>query len=83
MRSSIEKNQMWLADISQLATIIQDISLSYPECRDPDDTIYLSAADIAKAEVLVSGDKDLLVLDSYKAVKIITPSEFISVIKQL
>ena len=46
-------------------------------CRDPDDDMFLECAAIAKADVIVAGDKDLLVLRSYCGTPIITPSEYV------
>jgi uncharacterized protein len=45
-------------------------------CRDPHDDKFLSCAHAASAEMLVSGDRDLLALREYKGVKIISSSEF-------
>ena len=42
-------------------------------CRDPDDDSVLACAVATGADYLVSGDKDLLVLDTCKGVKIIAP----------
>lgn len=45
-------------------------------CRDPDDNKFLSCAVDAKALYIVSGDKDLLSLEQYENVEIITAHEF-------
>jgi len=45
-------------------------------CRDPDDDKFLSCAVDGKAYYIVSGDKDLLSLESYGNIEIITASEF-------
>jgi len=46
-------------------------------CRDPKDNMFLECAALAKADVLVAGDKDLLVLGSHAGTRIITPLEYI------
>ena len=46
-------------------------------CRDPKDDIFLECAALAKADLLIAGDKDLLVLGSYKRTEIITPAEYV------
>lgn len=46
-------------------------------CRDPDDDKFLSLALSGKAEVIVSGDQDLLVLDPFRGVRIVKPAEFL------
>ena len=45
-------------------------------CRDPDDNKFLECAVDAKAIYIVSGDKDLLTLEKYANVEIITAREF-------
>ena len=44
--------------------------------RDPDDDKFLGCAKDAKALYIVSGDKDLLVLERYESIEIITAREF-------
>lgn len=46
-------------------------------CRDPKDNMYLEAAFDSKADYLITGDKDLLTLKTYKKTKIVTPKEFL------
>ena len=36
------------------------------ECRDPGDDMFLECAALAKADLLIAGDKDLLTLGAYK-----------------
>jgi len=45
-------------------------------CRDPDDDNILACALAAKAEYLVTGDADLLVMKRYQGIRIITPRDF-------
>jgi predicted nucleic acid-binding protein len=39
--------------------------------------MFLECATLAKADLLVAGDKDLLILGTYKETRIITPSEYL------
>ena len=39
--------------------------------------MFLECAALAKADLLVAGDKDLLTLRSYKGARIVTPSEYL------
>jgi putative PIN family toxin of toxin-antitoxin system len=55
-------------------SLLQNVQL----CRDPKDNMFLELAARARADYLVTGDKDLLVLGSYSATRIITPLEYIS-----
>jgi putative PIN family toxin of toxin-antitoxin system len=45
--------------------------------RDDDDNRVLEAAVEGKCGYIVTGDEDLLVLKKYKAIKIMTPAEFL------
>ncbi len=44
-------------------------------CRDADDDAILATAVAARADLLVTGDKDLLVLGSYNGIPIVTPDQ--------
>ena len=46
-------------------------------CRDPKDDMLLELAVTGDAEFLVTGDKDLLVLNPFRGVEVITPREFL------
>ena len=48
------------------------------QCRDPNDDMFLECAARASADLLIAGDKDLLVLVSYKGTRIVTPAEYVS-----
>ncbi len=47
-----------------------------PDCRDPFDLPFLALAAAAKADALVTGDKDLLALSGTFKVPILTPAAF-------
>jgi len=47
-----------------------------PDCRDPDDRVFLALAKVAEADALVTGDADLLVLREAFALPILTADEF-------
>lgn len=50
--------------------------LKVPPCRDPFDRPFLALAMAGKADALITGDKDLLVLSGSFAVPILTPAAF-------
>nr|WP_315183584.1 putative toxin-antitoxin system toxin component, PIN family [uncultured Albidiferax sp.] len=64
-----------LADYVRVVTVVQPQPLSQPVCRDPDDDEVLALALSAQADVIVSGDNDLLVLQSFEGIAIITAAE--------
>ena len=45
-------------------------------CRDKKDNFLLDLADASNADYLITGDKDLLALNPFKATNIITPYQF-------
>ena len=45
-------------------------------CRDPDDDQILADALMNKVDVILSGDKDLLVVERYEGIKIIGPKDY-------
>jgi putative PIN family toxin of toxin-antitoxin system len=49
-------------------------------CRDPRDDMFLEAAVAGRADVIVSGDEDLLVLDPFEGIKIVGPAAFLSML---
>lgn len=56
--------------------IVKPLDLVPKVCRDPDDDHIVAAAVAANADVLVSGDADLLAIGSHEGVTILRPSEF-------
>jgi putative PIN family toxin of toxin-antitoxin system len=47
-------------------------------CRDPKDNMFLECSARAKADILIAGDKDLLVLGRYARTRIVTPLEYVN-----
>ena len=46
-------------------------------CRDPKDDMVLDLAVEGKANFIITGDRDLLVLGQYESVKIMSPVQFL------
>lgn len=46
-------------------------------CRDPKDNKFLEAAVSINADCIVSGDQDLLILNPFNSIQIITPAAFL------
>jgi putative PIN family toxin of toxin-antitoxin system len=59
---------------------LQNVDMAFlePPCRDPRDTQFLALALIAEADVLVTSDDDLLVLNPWRGVPILRPAEFLA-----
>lgn len=58
-----------------------EISGNLHVCRDPNDDMVLECALVCNAQYIISGDKDLLVLGSFRGVRIVSPAEFLHEIK--
>ena len=52
-------------------------SVTVPELRDPKDAIILGTAIASNADVIVTGDQDLLVLTEFSGIPILTPQDFL------
>jgi uncharacterized protein len=58
--------------------IVEPTPLSSPVSRGPDDDVVLATAVAAGATVVVTGDRDLLVIDRYNGIDIVSPRDFLS-----
>ena len=77
-RISAEDAQLFLADVAAQALMCADPPDPLSVCRDPDDDYLVALAAVSRAEVLVSGDDDVLAVDPDQvAVEVLTPREMI------
>jgi putative PIN family toxin of toxin-antitoxin system len=59
------------------STVVDVVPLAKPVCRDPDDDFVLATALAGNAEIILTGDKDLLVLREFQHIKILSPRQFV------
>lgn len=59
----------------QLAEAIEPPPLPQPVCRDPDDDQVLALAIAAQADLIISGDNDLLVLQQFNGNPIVNAAQ--------
>jgi len=45
-------------------------------CRDPDDNQIFADALINKVDIILSGDKDLLLIEKYEQIRIVSPKDY-------
>jgi putative PIN family toxin of toxin-antitoxin system len=62
--------------IRSSAEVVAPARLSVPICRDPDDDWVLATARTGNCSCIVTGDKDLLVLDPFMGIRILAPGSF-------
>lgn len=75
----VAERETLLADYLPFAQVVAvpDEMRKLPILRDPEDLMLLALAVTGKADVLVSGDADLLaVRDEWRRIPILTPAEF-------
>ena len=57
-------------------TIVQTAELPSPISRDPDDDNIIATAIAGLCDCIITGDKDLLVLNQVSGIRIILPNQF-------
>lgn len=62
----------------QLLETCPETSVDVPELRDPDDAMILATASAANAEAIVTGDQDLLTINEFEGIPIMTPTDFLN-----
>ena len=67
-----------IQELKELLTYHSELAnpkIKIQECRDPKDNIFLECAVEKSVDYIVTGDMDLLVLDPFLGIPIITPDE--------
>ena len=74
-KKNIERLSITVEDLfegyANLVELVEPVDLKDSVCRDPDDDNVLAAAIGGKADLIVSGDDDLLVLRKYQGITIL------------
>jgi uncharacterized protein len=63
-----------LAPLVEIVEIVQSVQAS----RDPKDDKFLEVAVNGRADVLVTGDRDLLALHPFRGLAILTPADYLT-----
>jgi putative PIN family toxin of toxin-antitoxin system len=74
--ASREKRQEFLNELANAAEFIPIVQV-VRECRDSDDDKFLELALNGRADVIITGDADLLALHPWRGVKILTPGKYL------
>ncbi|MBW4676726.1 MAG: putative toxin-antitoxin system toxin component, PIN family [Desmonostoc geniculatum HA4340-LM1] len=74
---TLEERNDFLVDLSETVQFM-DVTEQVNECRDPKDKKYLELALSGKAECIMTGDDDLLVLNPWRGIEILTVQEFLA-----
>lgn len=74
---SIADRQQFLRLMGRIAEIVP-ITYRVRACRDPRDDMFLELAINGSADVIVTSDKDLLALDPFRGIPILTPVRYLA-----
>ncbi|MFN9176264.1 MAG: putative toxin-antitoxin system toxin component, PIN family [Synechocystis sp.] len=76
---SLEDRKQFLERV-KLDSYFLTVEVKTMICSDPDDNKFLDLASMGKAIYLLTGDQDLLTLDTYENTRIIQPALFLEMI---
>jgi len=65
-----------LEALADQSVVVEPI-ISIETCRDPDDDKFLELAVEEEADLIISGDSDLLVLHPFEGIPILPPADFL------
>jgi putative PIN family toxin of toxin-antitoxin system len=76
---SVEEALRFITDLAAQTSLLADPTGPHPHvCRDPDDDYLIALATAHSAAAIVTGDLDLLAIDSkHLAIEIITPRQLV------
>jgi putative PIN family toxin of toxin-antitoxin system len=69
-----------LSQLNEEAEIVRPARLRECVCRDKDDDVVLVTALAGKADVIVTGDDDLLMLNEFRGIRILSPRRFLELL---
>ncbi|WP_237741288.1 putative toxin-antitoxin system toxin component, PIN family [Geminocystis herdmanii] len=76
---TLEKRLIFLTELRQKAQIIK-VTETITICRDAKDNKFLELAVSGKADFIITGDQDLLVLNPFENITIIKPDLFLKIL---
>jgi uncharacterized protein len=74
---TLERRISFLALLSAVAIVV-DTPEVVADCRDRKDNKFLDLALAGHADLVISGDSDLLDLDPWRGVRILTPASYVA-----
>jgi putative PIN family toxin of toxin-antitoxin system len=73
---SVDDRQEFIRLFARVAEVVP-ITLRIRACRDPDDGKFLELAVNGSADTIVTGDQDLLALDPFRGIPVVTPARYL------
>jgi uncharacterized protein len=81
-RYADEAVREYVALLRVVSQVVTDLPKIKPVVRDPNDDMIIACASKAGSDYIVTSDKDLLTLGSYKGIHIVSPEEFVKPLKE-
>ena len=75
-----KKPKIPLIEIEAKCNVIE-VRSKVDACRDPDDNKFIECALDSKCYYIVSGDKDLLTVEKYEDIEIVTVADFLKILE--
>jgi len=75
--STVAVRKRLLADFEAASTRIQ-VTTTIQACRHPKDDKFLALAIDGRADLILSGDRDLLVLNPFRNIPIVSPMQYLA-----
>jgi putative PIN family toxin of toxin-antitoxin system len=73
---SLEERMLFIAELGRRADFVPIISV-VRQCRDPKDDKFLEVALNGRADVIITGDADLLMIHRWREITILSPAEYV------
>ena len=73
---SLQDRKGFIERLTQIAEIVPIIQL-VRECRDRKDNKFLEVALNGRADVIITGDKDLLAMHPWREIEILSPDDYL------
>ena len=77
---SLQDREEFLRRLLQVTTMVSVLS-EITDCRDPKDNRFLALALDSESDCIVSGDADLLALNPWRGIEIVSPGAFLAIRK--
>ena len=77
---SVAESREVIQTVEADAEVVAASPLPEPICRDPDDDLILAVALAARADAIVTGDQDLLVLVKFEGIPILNPRDCLALL---
>ena len=75
--ASMEERMLFLAELGGSAEFVPIIQI-VRECRDPKDDKFLEVALNGRADLVITGDADLLALHPWRGIAIVSPTDYMT-----